>query len=127
MDQEVQLVTLAEITLGQLGRGGFQTHVSSGMSSLQASIVEIPDGETETLKRTVIELAVQRGDPITALDGLVLAPAHQYRIGANEIAFHIPIPNFQSSRAFAVCNTYPALKVGARYFKLAEIHEVTSL
>lgn len=123
----MQLVTLAEITLDQLGRGGFQTQVSNEPYGPEMSVVEITDSEIETLKRAITQLALQRGDPITSLDNLVLAPGYQYPTGADEFAFHIPTPNFQSNTPFAVCKTYPALKVDGRYFKLAEIHKVTPL
>lgn len=111
----MELVTLAQIDLNRIGTARFASRKTL------SKIIEISDGQTETLKQAVIALAVENGESTDRLQLLNQVNARAYGSVAGCIAFDIQEPMTQYSDVYSNCLVYPALKIGERYFKLQEI------
>ena len=111
----MELVTLAQIDLNRIGTASFSSRKNL------SKIMEIADGQTETLKQAVMALAAENGESTDRLQLLHLVNARTYGSVAGCIAFDIQDPMTQYSDVYSNCLAYPALKIGERYFKLQEI------
>jgi hypothetical protein len=118
----VDLVTLAEVELyrPQSALGGS----FAARSDQRNGIFVVADEEVDTLKEAVLNFAAQCGVDRAHLQGLQRVSGHQFSVDKGVITFDIYTRNVQYSTPYAACRASPALKVGARYFKLSEVSNV---
>ena len=114
----MQLVTLAHVQFNRIGSAS-----SFGVVQHKevTRVEEVADESAPTLRELVISLAEELGDSRQKLQGLTQVDG--WRMGAQPgaIVFNIHGPNVQYGEPYAVCYAHPALKIGARYFKLDEV------
>ncbi|UVM47700.1 hypothetical protein LOY38_14715 [Pseudomonas sp. B21-015] len=114
----MELVTLAHITLNRIGSAnasgfGFGGHRERKFTT------EVADSTIATLQQIVVEIAEANGELSGALHNLCEEQNYGYQAG--QVVFNVQGINTQYSTPYAVCQAFPALKIGNRYFQLEEI------
>lgn len=116
----MELVTLAEVKVNRIGTAGtFRQAPRQAVSGIR----EVRDQDPQTLREAVIEVAVEHGESRDGLSGLRQETSYYHFQPAHKGALYFNVQgiNVQYSDVYAVCLSYPALKIGDRYFKLEEV------
>jgi hypothetical protein len=116
----MELVTLAQVTVNRIGTAGTSGYVTRRTVS---GIREVRDRNPQTMRETVIEVAVEHGELREGLAGLQQESSHLYFQPGhpNALYFNVQGHSTQYGEVYAICVSYPALKIGDRYFKLEEV------
>lgn len=114
----MELVTLAHITLNRIGSAN-ASGVGFGGHQERKFLTEVVDSKITTLQQMVVEIAEANGELTGALDNL--CEERNYGYPAGLVVFNIQGIRIQYSTPYAVCQAFPALKVGNRYFQLEEV------
>ncbi|WP_222548063.1 hypothetical protein [Asaia lannensis] len=116
----MELVTLAEVKLNRIGTADTFLQVPRQTA---IEIREVRDQDPQTLREAVIEVAVEHGESRDGLASLRQETGYHHFQPAQKGAlyFNVQGTNIQYSDVYAVCLSYPALKIGDRYFKLEEV------
>lgn len=119
----MELVTLACVTLHRIGSA---SRASFGCHRELKLFREAPEASSSSLLGLIKSIAIEHGEGGDALQGM----RHQKGWNSSEqcetLVFEVSTPNVQYSCSYAECWTFPALKIGDRYFKLAEVKMGTS-
>jgi len=118
----MELVTLAHVTLNRIGTAG-RNHVAPYKEVDQ--IREVADPDIATLRALIISIAIEFGEQPESLENMRQVNAWRHGAQRGEIVFNVQGMNVQWSTPHAVCDAYPALKIGKKYFKLDEIKVVS--
>jgi hypothetical protein len=115
----MDLVTIADVTLHRIGSAsGFGVAPRKEVHR----ITEVRDGSAQTLRELVLAIAEEHRDSRENLRSMTQVNAAVYATHQDAIVFNIQPSNIQYGTPYATCYTYPALKIGDRYFKLNEIY-----
>ncbi|MFJ4394558.1 hypothetical protein ACIPZG_05615 [Pseudomonas sp. NPDC089395] len=116
----MELVTVACIALNRIGSAnaagfGYARH------RRQQFFTEVADGDVDTLRQKVIEVAEANGEQEGTLHNL----EHAQNLGfpPGQIVFDVQGLTTQYSEPYAACVVFPALKAAGRFFKLEEVAE----
>lgn len=113
----MELVTLAHVTLNRVGSAS--SGGTSGHKQVE-KVQEVPDGTPQSLRVIVVKIATGHGESPGALKGMRIEYPHEYG-RPQAVIFDVNGPNTTYSVPYATCISYPALKIGNRYFKLEEV------
>lgn len=114
----MELVTLAHITLNRIGSANASGFGFGGRRE-RKFITEVVDSTIATLQHIVVEIAEANGELSGALHNL--CEERNYGYPAGLVVFNVQGISTQYSTPYAVCQAFPALKVGNRYFQLEEV------
>jgi hypothetical protein len=116
----MELVTLAQVIANRIGTAGTFGHVPLRSAN---GIREVRNGDPLTLREAVIEVAVEHGESRDGLADLIEENSYYHSQPGHQGAhyFNVQGANIQHSVVYAVCFSFPALKIGDRYFKLEEV------
>lgn len=113
----MKIVTLVHVKLNRIGSaagGGFRSYPQKEMHR------EVENGDAETLRELVIDLASDNGDDRATLSqGLKLSRHQVFRVPT--LAFDIQGASTIYSQPYAECEVLTVLRSGERYFRLDEI------
>lgn len=116
----MKLVTLADVRVNRIGTAGTFRHIPRKAIN---GIREVRDQDPQTLKEAVIEVAVEHGESPDGLTQLQQESSYYHSQGRHEGAlyFNVQGRNIHYGEVYAICLSYPALKIDGRYFKLEEV------
>lgn len=116
----MELVTLAQVIVNRIGTAGTVGHIPRRTVS---GIREVRDRNPQTLREAVIEVAVEHGELREGLAGLRQESSYYHSQPGHQDAlyFNVQGRSTQYGDVYAICFSYPALKIGDRYFKLEEV------
>ena len=112
----MEIVTVAQATLHRIGSAqhrAFAGHPSKTVTR------EVSDDTPETLRELIITIAGENGESREALTELRLE--RHWGSPHDSLIFNIQVGSITYGQHYSECVTFPALKVGNRYFKLEEI------
>lgn len=116
----MELVTLAHITVNRNGTAGTVGCVPRKSVSRIRGVL---DRDPLTLREAVIEITVEHGEMQEGLIDLRQERSLQHSQTGHQDAFYFNVQgyNTQYGDVYAICFSYPALKIGDRYFRMEEV------
>ena len=111
----VLIETISSNRIGSANSSGF----GFGGQRERKFTAEIPDSTIATLQQIVVEIAEANGELSGALHNLCQERNFDYPPGL--VVFNVQGISTQYSTPYAVCQSFPALKIDNRYFQLEEV------